>query len=143
MLVGGARLGWPDGVAEDDVPPWLVFSAMIRSVAARGAEPGLRPLFGALDEVGFTDIDAGEIVAGFASHLMHGFHEWREAGFDGVAQRFLDRLSSQGGRPARLAGNGDLVLVPAAGTEAAERLSLKDALARPTWLDPATREPWL
>ena len=111
-------------------------------MAARGAEPGLRPLFGALDEVGFTDIDAGEIVAGFASHLMHGFHEWREAGFDGVAQRFLDRLSGREGGRRRLAGNGDLLIVAAAGGEA-ERRSLKAALGRPTWLDPANREPWL
>jgi hypothetical protein len=142
VLVGGGALGWPAGIAEGDVPPWLVFSAMVRTAAARAGEPGLRPLNGSLDEVGFADVDAGEIVASFASHLLHGFHEWREAGFEGVGQRFLDRLSSRDGRSSRLAANGDLVL-PATDGGAAERRSLKDALGRPTWLDPATREPWL
>src|SRR5437879_3614959 len=40
-LVGGGRLAWPAGAAEDDVPAWLVFGAMIRTVAMGEAEPGL------------------------------------------------------------------------------------------------------
>src|ERR1043166_9064813 len=28
-LVGGGRLGWPPGAAEDEPPDWLVFGAMI------------------------------------------------------------------------------------------------------------------
>src|SRR5476649_548868 len=31
-LVGGGRLGWPKGIKEDETPPWLVFSGMIRTV---------------------------------------------------------------------------------------------------------------
>src|SRR3546814_9960482 len=39
VLVGGGRLGWPDGVAEDQIPSWLVFSGMIRTFAIRAPEP--------------------------------------------------------------------------------------------------------
>src|SRR5215212_10188171 len=31
-LVGGGRLGWPTDAADDDVPAWLVFGGMIRTV---------------------------------------------------------------------------------------------------------------
>lgn len=143
VLVGGCRLGWPEGVPEDEVPQWLVFSGMVRAVALRAPEPGLRPLFGALDEVGFEEVDAGEIVADFARHLMRQFHEWGETGFEGVGQRWLDRLSGVSHVTSRLTANGDLLLFGAEGGKAAEGRSLREALARPTWLDPATREPWL
>ena len=142
-LVGGSRLGWPEGVAEHEVPPWLVFSGMIRASARRGGEPGLRPLLGALDELGFEAIDAGEIIASFARHLMAGFHEWSEVGFAPVARRWLDRLPPQRRRalPARRQRRSpDL----SRGEPApAERRSLAGALAAPSWLDPATGAPWL
>ena len=32
-LVGGGRLAWPEGAAEDEPPDWLVFGAMIRTVS--------------------------------------------------------------------------------------------------------------
>src|ERR1700730_10725842 len=43
-LVGGARLGWPQRAEEGEPPPWLVFGAVIRTVAMGDAEPGVRPL---------------------------------------------------------------------------------------------------
>ncbi len=43
-LVGGARLAWPAGADEDAPPSWLVFGAMIRTVAMGEQEPGLHPL---------------------------------------------------------------------------------------------------
>src|SRR5664279_3914298 len=55
-LVGGGRLGWPQGTAEDSTPSWLVFGAMIRTVSMTGAEPGLNPLVTALEEEGFSDV---------------------------------------------------------------------------------------
>src|SRR5205823_5500620 len=39
-LVGGGRLAGPGGIAEDEAPPWLVFGAMIRTVAMGEDEPG-------------------------------------------------------------------------------------------------------
>src|SRR5690606_12991182 len=53
VLVGGGRLGWPEGTRDNESPDWLVFSAMIRTSAVRVDEAGLRPLFGSLDELGF------------------------------------------------------------------------------------------
>jgi hypothetical protein len=143
VLVGGCRLGWPDGLREGAVPPWLVFSGMLRATALRAAEPGQRPLNGTLEEVGFEAIDAGEIVASFARHLMHGFHEWSEAGFAPVAKRWLARLSKARGRRFRLADNGDLLIFQAADLRPIKRRNLKAALAAPSWLDPATGTPWL
>jgi hypothetical protein len=143
VLVGGSRLGWPDGSLDSDVPPWLVFSGMIRSSAIRGDEPGLRPLHGALDELGFEAIDAGEIVASFARHLMAGFHDWSEIGFESVARRWLGRLPRQGDLRFRIAENGDLLTYRGASLGPGERSSLASALAAPSWLDPATGAPWL
>src|SRR5215472_7665054 len=57
-LVGGARLGWPQEASENEPPDWLVFAAMIRTVAMAEGEPGLRPLSSALDAEGF-DLDSG------------------------------------------------------------------------------------
>src|SRR6516164_11332918 len=48
-LVGGGRLAWPQDANEDDTPEWLVFAAMIRTVAMGEAEPGLYPLSVALE----------------------------------------------------------------------------------------------
>ncbi|TIM60361.1 MAG: hypothetical protein E5Y58_34275, partial [Mesorhizobium sp.] len=80
VLVGGARLGWPEGARENEIPDWIVFSGMIRTAVIRAGEPGLRPLLGALDELGFVALDAGEIVASFSRHLMAAFHEWSDSG---------------------------------------------------------------
>src|SRR5215468_7627684 len=54
-LVGGGRLAWPRGASEGEVPPWLVFGGMIRTVSVTGNEPGLNPFVTALEEEGFTD----------------------------------------------------------------------------------------
>lgn len=143
VLVGGCRLGWPDAAGEEDVPSWLVFSAMVRAVSVGADQPGLRPLFGALDEVGFDRIDAGEIIASFARHLMHGFHEWRESGFAPIAAQWIERLPREDGLRFRLADNGDLLLSRGADMRQVERRNLKSALAAPSWLDPATGAPWL
>ncbi len=143
VLVGGGRLGWPDGMAEHESPPWLVFSGMVRASAIRGGEPGLRPLLGALDELGFEAIDAGEIIASFARHLMAGFNEWSESGFAPVAKRWLARLPRKGDQRFRLADNGDLLISQGAILTPGERRNLAKALATPSWLDPATGTPWL
>jgi hypothetical protein len=143
VLVGGARLGWPEGIGEHEVPPWLVFSGMVRASAIRGGEPGLRPLHGALDELGFEAVDAGEIIASFARHLMAGFHEWGENGFAPVARRWLARLPPKGDQRFRLVDNGDLLISQGAILTPSERRSLARALAAPSWLDPATGAPWL
>jgi hypothetical protein len=143
VLVGGGRLGWPEGAPEHEIPPWLVFAGMVRASAVRGGETGSRPLNGALDELGFEAVDAGGIVASFARHLMSGLNEWSDAGFAPVERRWLGRLPRKGDERLRLADNGDLLVSRGVILAPAGRRSLARALAAPSWLDPATGAPWL
>jgi biotin-(acetyl-CoA carboxylase) ligase len=143
VLVGGGRLSWPEETREDEIPDWLVISGMIRTAAIRAGEPGLRPLLGALDELGFEAVDAGEIIASFSHHLMATFHDWSETGFRSIASRWLDRLPQQSDQLTQLADNGDLLISQNASHGRAERKSLAESLATPSWLDPTTGTPWL
>ena len=146
VLVGGGRLGWPEGTGADEVPGWLVFSAMIRLHAKGADDPGLRPLAGALDELGFDEpgsgpIDVGVIIAGFSRHLMRRFDQWNQSGFPSIATDWLIRLPARHGQGARLSDEGDL-LICGQGAQTSERRDLAAALARPSWLDNATGMPW-
>jgi hypothetical protein len=139
-LVGGGRLGWPERASEDEPPDWLVFAAMIRTVAMGDEEPGLRPLSSALDEEGFDDLDSGRLVESFSRHFMTALDAWQEHGFDEVAKAYLARLVPASGLRRDLAEDGDLLLRRAGGGEP-ERRSLMPALRQPSWLDPATGVP--
>jgi biotin-(acetyl-CoA carboxylase) ligase len=139
-LVGGVRLAWPDGAREDIPPDWLVFSAMIRTVAMGEEEPGLRPLAAALEEEGFDDLGSGRLVESFARHLMVWTDTWREYGFAAVAQAYLGRIAPSSGVRREIDDNGDLLLRRVIGNEV-ERRSLVQALAVPSWLDPDTGGP--
>ncbi len=139
-LVGGARLGWPVGGDEAEPPPWLVFGAMIRTVAMGEDEPGLRPLGSALEEEGFDDVGSGRLVESFARHLMVAIDTWQEKGFAELAKDYLVRLVPEAGLRREIDENGDL-LVRRMGKAAVESLPLANALAAPSWLDPATGGP--
>ena len=139
-LVGGGRLAWPEGADENAPPPWLVFGAVIRTVAMADEEPGVRPLSAALDEEGFDDLDSGRLVESFARHFMVAVDAWQEQGFGAVASNYLARLPPDSGVRRDLADNGDLLL-RRMGNAAVERRPLLPALAQPSWLDPATGGP--
>src|SRR3546814_4143741 len=62
------------------------------SFAIHAGEPGLRPLHGALDEVGFEEVDSAEIIASFTRHLMAGFHDRNEASVAAEAENWPARL---------------------------------------------------
>jgi biotin-(acetyl-CoA carboxylase) ligase len=141
-LVGGGRLGWPHDIGEDETPPWLVFGAMIRTASTPGVDPGLHPLSTALDEEGFTDLLAGQLVESFARHLMVALDAWQEQGFATVAKSYLQRLPAESGLRRDIDANGDLLL-RRMGKAAGERKELKPLLAAPSWLDPATQRPRL
>src|SRR5437660_12345049 len=79
-LVGGGRLAWPEGAAEDEPPDWLVFGAMIRPVSMGEDELGLNPLGAALGEEGFTDFTAGALVESFAGHRVVHSGAWQADG---------------------------------------------------------------
>ena len=140
-LVGGTRLGWPNGAPEDEPPRWLVFGGMIRTVSMTD-NPGLHPMAAALEEEGFTDVAAAELVASFARHLMVHVDALQEHRFDAIAREYLQRLPRENGVRRRVDENGD-VMVQRAGRKDVQRMDLKAALAAPSWLDPKSRGPRL
>lgn len=141
-LVGGGRLGWPPSTKEDEPPPWLVFGAMIRTVAMTDEEPGVHPLASALEQEGFSEAGAVQVTESFARHLMTSVDAWQADGFDSVAREFLSRLSRERQIARRIEENGDLV-ARGIGTDRAERRDLVQALAAPSWLDPELGGPRL
>jgi biotin-(acetyl-CoA carboxylase) ligase len=140
-LVGGARLAWPDGAAEDAPPDWLVFGASIRTVSMADGEPGLYALASTLQDEGF-EAGAERLVESFARHLMAVTDAWKEFGFGAVAKEYLPRLVAEPGVRRDIHDNGDL-LVRRTGNTQAERRALIPALLAPAWLDPATGGPRL
>jgi biotin-(acetyl-CoA carboxylase) ligase len=139
-LVGGGRLGWPQGTAEDATPSWLVFGAMIRTVSMTGAEPGLNPLVTALEEEGFSDVLTNHVVESFARHFMVAIDSWAESGFNAVAKDYLARLPAEQGLRRDIDENGDL-LACCMGKVEVERKLLLPRLAQPAWLDPTLKGP--
>ena len=139
-LVGGARLCWPEGTKEDARPDWLVFGGMIRTVSLADGEAGLRPLTAALEDEGFDGLESGRLVESFARHLMVAIDAWQEQGFAAIAKDYLARLTPEKGTRREIDQNGDL-LVRRMGKVDVERRKLVAALAKPSWLDPATRGP--
>jgi hypothetical protein len=138
-LVGGGRLAWSD-TPEGEVPDWLVFGVMIRTVSMGEGEPGLRPLIATLEEEGFEGLQSGQLAESFARHLMILVDAWQERGFRAVAESYLTRLRRQEGVSHSIVDNGDL-LVRCLGRRDVERRVLLAGLAEPSWLDPRTGGP--
>ena len=132
-LVGGGRLAWPKGAAEDRVPDWLVFGGMIRTVSMT-EEAGLHPLETALDQEGFEEHGASALVESFARHLMVAIDAWEQDGFGAVMKEYLPRLSPEKGARRDLDENGDLI-VRWISSNQAERRALVPALEAPSWYD--------
>lgn len=140
-LIGGGRLGWPAGTAEDEVPEWLVFGTMLRVGGFQELGFTLSPKVTSLEEAGYSEIDPVAFAARFCRHFMVEIDEWQEEGFEGVARRYLDRLpKGEGERLRGLGGNGDLLVHLTAGGAARPR-SLAEALVAPSWFDAATGAP--
>jgi len=141
-LVGGGRIGWPADTGDDDVPDWLVFGAMIRVNSTSGEEPGHNPMVTTLADEGFHTAKANLIIDRFARHFMVAVDAWRESGFGAVAKTYLSQLPLEKGVRLDIDDNGDL-LVRRMGAEAVERRSFIEMIAAPSWLDPATGNPWM
>jgi biotin-(acetyl-CoA carboxylase) ligase len=148
-LIGGARLAWPDGAAEDQPPDWLVFAGMMRTAVVRNRdsgvslEPGTWQVGTALEVEGFEEIDAGAMIESFIRHFMVHVDLWRESGFRRVARDWLGRLPEDKSVKRGIDGNGDLLIHRMGETGPAERSALLPALARVAWLDRTTGEPKL
>jgi hypothetical protein len=141
-LVGGGRLGWPSSANEDDPPAWLVFGAMIRTVAMTNEEPGVHPLGSALDQEGFGEAGAVQVTESFARHLMLAIDGWQVDGFESVGREYLGRLPRERQVLRRIDENGDLLL-RRIGTGQVERRELISALAGPSWIDAERGGPFL
>lgn len=133
-LVGGGRLGWPPSASEDEPPRWLVFGAMIRTVAMTDREAGVHPLASALDQEGFGEAGAVQVTESFARHLMRVLDGWQTDGFDGIAREFASRLSRERKTSHVIADNGDLI-TRRVGANMADRHDLRRGLLSPSWLD--------
>ncbi|HZV21383.1 MAG TPA: biotin/lipoate--protein ligase family protein [Hyphomicrobiales bacterium] len=140
-LVGGGRLGWPQGAPEDAAPDWLVFGAIIRTSYVSLSETGLYPGATALEEEGFSEAGPERVVEGFARHFLLAVDRWQEGGLSAISGYYLQRLRLEKGVHASLARNGDLV-IRKSGKSAGKR-ELLTALKMPAWLDPATGMPRL
>jgi len=141
-VIGGGRLGAPEGVADGEVPPWLVFGAMLR-LYVHGDDAGGTFRLGTSAEVeGFDLIDTKRVIESFSRHLMTHVDRWQEKGFKKIGEDFLARMPRETGIRRGIDGNGDLLVH---GREAgpAERTALLPRLSTPGWLDPSTGMPWL
>jgi hypothetical protein len=139
-LVGGGRLGWPSCAKEDEPPRWLVFGAMIRTVAITDREAGVHPLASALDQEGFGEAGAVQVTESFARHLMRALDAWQSDGFDGIAHEFLNRLVCEQNYSRVIADNGDL-MTRRIGTDGTDRRALRESMLLPSWLDPKRGGP--
>jgi hypothetical protein len=140
-LVGGGRMGWPLAADEDAPPPWLVFGAMIRTVAMND-ESGVHRLASALDQEGFGEAGAVQVTESFARHLMLAIDGWQADGFDSVARGYLGRMPRETQTVRHIDNRGDL-LTRRIGVDTVERSDLARALATPSWLDPTRGGPRL
>ncbi|TCR61433.1 biotin/lipoate--protein ligase family protein [Bosea sp. BK604] len=137
-LIGGGRLAWPGACGEDEVPDWLVFGAMVRASTMSPFEIGQTGV--GMEEEGFEEVDAVDLIEAFSRHLMLGVAHWQEDGPKGAARRWLDRLDKVVGTRHGIEPNGDLVATTQMGVE---RRSLVEALAETAWLDRETGGPKL
>ncbi len=139
-LLGGARLGWPTDCAENQVPAWLVFGVILRAADMARVEEVQAAAGVSLLSEGFEMIDTDAIIESFARHLMTGFDQWQERGFEAIARDYLARLApAKAGEIRGIDVNGDLLVRTAAGKAPPQRSSLVAALARANWYDRQAR----
>jgi hypothetical protein len=141
--LGGGQLGWPQNCAEEEVPGWLVFSAMLLASKHGSGEPGLTPDSTSLEDEG-CDFTHEALLESFARNLMRAFHLWNEQGFGPIAEEYLSRLGLRRKKDpwASIADNGDLI-ISCADRAQNERLALLPALEEAAWLDGVSRRPRL
>jgi biotin-(acetyl-CoA carboxylase) ligase len=144
-LVGGMRLGWPDGTGEHDVPQWMVLGLMLRSTIHASRRPrwtGPGPDSTSLEDEGFAILSPADIISSYSRHLMAHIDRWLHDGFKDIGREYLARLMPEPGARFGIDMNGDL-LVRKHANRGAERRSLTQALTLCAWLDHATGEPLL
>jgi biotin-(acetyl-CoA carboxylase) ligase len=136
-LVGGGRLAWPDSIDAAAPPPWLVFGAMIRTVAMAPDGTAVRPF--ASDDEAFAEDGADRLIESFARHLMGIIDRWQETGFASIADTYVARLASPNRVCHHIGDDGELIVKRDG--KRAERRRLHPALVAPSWLDPKSEGP--
>jgi hypothetical protein len=131
-LIGGGRTAWPEGCAEDETPEWLVFGAMVRASRPSPFEDQPTVTGVAMDEGGFEEVDAADLVESFTRHLMLNVSRWHSDGPKATARRWLDRLKRKDGVRHGIEPNGDLIMESQTGRERRDFLA---ALAAADWFD--------
>ncbi|MGL4974849.1 MAG: biotin/lipoate--protein ligase family protein [Bosea sp. (in: a-proteobacteria)] len=129
-LIGGGQCAWPEACGEQDVPEWLVFGGMVRAVSMVPFEAA--PAAVSMEDEGFGQVGAVELVESFARHLMLGVSRWHEQGPKATVKRWLDRIEKVPGQRQGIEPNGDLVMTA---QEGSTRHSLIEALHKADWLD--------
>lgn len=134
-LVGGMRLAAPDGAGENEVPDWLVLSAIIRTGGFAELGFKLSRDGTTLEEAGFETVDPEAFTARFCRHFMAEIDEWQEQGFQGIGRRYLARLPKDDTILTRgIDSNGDLLVQRRGETTA--RCVFRAALECPGWFAP-------
>ncbi len=82
-LVGGARLGWPEGCAEDAVPGFVVFGFTLRVEPAQDDAA-----MASLRSEGFEDFETAPFIESFARHFMQVLDSWAHDGVPAVLARW-------------------------------------------------------
>ena len=129
--LGGARLATPESCADGRVPDWMIFAVELIAERDHLPDPGAYPDSTSLQEEEFAPAEA--IVESFASYLMLWLDRWAHKGFQGLAERYLERLDPPLEQGARGLADGDLMERLPSGEIG--RRSLAEGLAACRWRD--------
>lgn len=138
VVLGGARLAWPEATREDETPRWLVFGAEIKAeiVGALDKVPAAM----SLAEAGVSHVDSIGIVFNFARHLLNALDLMTSEGMDVASREYLRRVErARAGEDLMLAENGDL-LVKLHNAEEPERRPFLSAMQAQSWRTEISRE---
>ena len=79
-------------------------------VDGRGRAGPAAALSTAIEDEGFDEAGAAELVGSFARHLMVQIDAWQEFGFKEIAKTYLSRLAPEKGVRRDIDDNGDLLV---------------------------------